>query len=52
MGRGGLFVIVLAFYSDVLSLNPAGLKFSVQKDENKKEAGVGPSLKNSFNVAA
>ena len=37
MGRGGgLLVIVLAFYSDNLSLNPAGLKFSVQKDEKKR----------------
>ena len=42
MGHGGgQVVIVLAFYSDDLSLNPAGLKFSVQKDENKQKSGRG-----------
>ena len=42
-------VSILAFYSDNLSLNPAGyLNFLYEKTKiNKKEAGVGPYLKKS-----
>ena len=49
LGRGGgLVVSVLAFYSHDPSLNPAGyLNFLCGKTKmNKKEARVGPSLKN------
>ena len=45
MGRGGLVVSVLAFFSDTQSSNPAGyLIFLYKKTKiNEKESGVGPS---------
>ena len=39
-GGGGLMVSVLAFYSNDLSLNPAGyLNFSARKEVNKLRRG-------------
>ena len=47
MGRaGGLAAIIVAFYSACPSSNPAGYLISTKKTKmNKREAGVGPSLK-------